>query len=668
MLRRDIQYLRAAAVLAVVFYHLWPARLTGGYVGVDMFFVISGFLITSHLIKEITTTRTISFTQFYARRARRILPAAITVLVIIICGTLIWSPLQDWATSFRQILASALFFENWQLSHDQIDYLTAEAAPSPVQHYWSLSVEEQFYLFWPLLLWGTFAALKPKNPSVKKMFLFVFAAVGVASLVYSILITDFDPIPAFFSTGTRVWEFVFGALVAALPLLTRPRRAVRVVVAALGWLAIAASIFLYTAATPFPGWAALVPVLGTAVVIWANADKQGLSTLRLAVERPVIFVAELSFAIYLFHWPIMIFAEQALGHSLGWKSKLAVFVLTIVLAWGVTQFIEKPIRFGSFAKKLLPRSQLLVAMVVIVALAFVSLVATIVVDRANSASATISTNRSGDACFGALSQIPGNDCESVSYLQLSPIPELAFRDKPEINTGTKCGASQDQKELTSCQFGNNESTFRVALIGDSHAMAIFPAIKELAIDQHWSLTTYARAKCPFLGTELVGELTQRQINCNKWNHDLAAELANTIAFDMIFFTNSDSRKGYGVDDLVSAWQPLATRGSKIIVIRDVPVMAGALECLLKNTENPSKCDVRRSVALANDRLVKASQITPNAYLVDLTDYLCDVNYCHIVIGGSTVYRDIHHLTNTFALTLFEPIKLSLEKQGLLGFE
>jgi peptidoglycan/LPS O-acetylase OafA/YrhL len=664
--RRDIQYLRAVAVSAVVLYHLWPARIAGGYVGVDMFFVISGFLITSHLLKEITRSPKFSFTHFYARRARRILPAAITVLVIIICGTLVWSPLQDWATSFRQIFASTLFFENWQLSHDQVDYLTAEAAPSPVQHYWSLSVEEQFYLFWPLLLWATFLGVRSKNVSPKKVLLVVFIVLGLASLTYSILLTQTDPIPAFFSTGTRVWEFVCGGLIAVVPQTTRRTLTARRIVAAIGWIAITASLFLFTAGTPFPGWTALLPVLGTAFVIWANGDEAAASRFRDAVEKPVLFTAELSFAIYLFHWPIIIFAEQAVGHSLGWKTKLAVVALTVVLAWATTQFIEKPIRFGSFAKKLHPRSQLLVAMVLIVSVAFAALTATVVVGRMSTQSGPSQTSALSGDCFGASSQIPGNECESVSYPELSPIPELAFTDKPEITTGTKCGASQDQIELSSCQFGEEKSDFKVALVGDSHAMAIFPAIKELAEDQSWALTTYARAACPFLGSDLEGDLSQRDVNCNNWNRDVAEALNNASAFDIIFVTNHDSRPGYEPEALVSAWEPLAARGSKIVVIRDVPEMAGALECLIRSPQDPNKCGVKRTVALVNDRLVRASQMTQSTYLVDLTDYFCDREYCHVAVGGSTVYRDAHHLTNTFALTLFEPLKLSLEKQGLLA--
>ncbi len=663
-MRSDVQYLRAIAVIGVVLYHLWPNRIPGGYVGVDVFFVISGFLITLHLLKEMSATKTLSLKQFYSRRARRILPASLTVLVLTIIATLVFSPLQDWSNSFRQIFASTLFFQNWQLAYDQVDYLTAEAAPTPVQQFWSLSVEEQFYLFWPLLVLVTFLTFSRRKefPAIK--FGLVFGLIGLLSFAYSVWLTEFDPVQAYFSTGTRIWELIVGALLALLPKTVEKFAALRQFMAVIGWLAITGSMFLFTVQTPFPSFWAAIPVLGTALVIWANTNRERKNQFYSFAERPILFTAELSFSIYLYHWPILIFAQQFLEGDLSREAKVAVIVLSFVLAWVTTKFIENPIRFGTVSK-LPPQKQLALAVIAIMAVALTAGVARVIVDRFSSQQAASAIGLEVDDCFGALSKLPGNNCADAVFPKLTPSPELAFRDKPEVTTGSKCGASQDQTELFSCLFGNPSSETKVALIGDSHAMSIFPAIERLAIDQDWSLTTYLRGACPFLGLPLEGNLSQRAINCNNWNRDIVQELGEVEPFDIVIVTNNDARRGYSVAAVVAAWQPLVDRGSKVVVIRGVPNMVGALDCMIRNPDDPSACEIDRESALANTRMLEAAKLVSGTVVVDLSDYFCDSVSCKVAIAGATAFRDNHHLTNTFAATLFRPIKFSLEQQNIL---
>jgi peptidoglycan/LPS O-acetylase OafA/YrhL len=664
VLRDDIRYLRAAAVGAVVLYHLWPARVPGGYVGVDVFFVISGFLISGHLFKEATSGNNINLRQFYARRARRILPASLSVLVLSILATLIWSPLQDWGNSFRQIFASALFFQNWQLSYDKVDYLTAESSATPVQHFWTLSVEEQFYAFWPLLIVIVLAALKSFKIDARIKLGIVFSIFGLLSLAYSVVLTEQDPVQAYFSTGTRVWEFVVGALIAMLPSVQGGLKVPRIAASLLGWILIPVSVFFYTSETPFPGIAAVVPVLGTALIIWANRNEVSSNKGLNFVQKPILAIGDFSFALYLYHWPVMIFAKSAFG-DLDAMQKIVVLIISALLAWVTTTYIENPIRFGALSK-LKASSQLLIALVTALAVALSAGVGATILDRFSSSSGGSQTVNESSDCFGALANMPESQCDETSVVGLLPRPQFAYRDKPEVTTGSRCGASEDQTKLFSCEFGKPNSTTRVALIGDSHAMALFPAVERLAEDQGWSLTTYLRGGCPFLGEPIEGNLGQRGINCTNWNRDLNQKLAETAPFDLVLVTNNENTDGYGPEALVAAWEPIVARGSKLVVLRDVPTMSGALDCLLRNEQNPSACDVKREVALSKNRLATAAALVEGSYVVDLSDFFCDPINCHVVVGGAIVYRDGHHLTNTFASTLFKPLKLSMQKLEIIA--
>ena len=205
MVRPEIQALRAIAVATVVVFHYWPGLITGGYVGVDVFFAISGFLITGHLVREVERTAKVSLPGFWARRARRILPAALLVLLFCAVATYFWVPLNLWEQFFGEIRASTLYVENWNLAAQAVDYLGAENRPSPVQHYWSLSVEEQFYIVWPVLILIAMTLARRGSELLRRRSIAaMLVLLTVASFIYSVIATANDPAAAFFITPTRV--------------------------------------------------------------------------------------------------------------------------------------------------------------------------------------------------------------------------------------------------------------------------------------------------------------------------------------------------------------------------------------------------------------------------------------------------------------------------------
>ncbi|WP_164863606.1 acyltransferase [Agromyces sp. LHK192] len=352
--RPEIQALRALAVGAVVLHHGWPAVAPAGYLGVDVFFVVSGFLITGMLFREHQRDGRISLGRFYLRRARRILPAAVVVLAAVAAATLAFVPKQEWFQWFREIVASALYVENWQLAADSQNPARDDLASTPVQHFWSLSVEEQFYLVWPLLLILALWVAARRGYDARRVVLLGLGAVTVGSFALCLAVTAQDHNLAYFSTLTRTWEFGVGGLLAVLLATGRARAGGANLRAAASWLGLAAILApILTFRTPeaFPGAVALLPVLGTALVIWAGMPAPRWSPSGIAGLAPVQWAGDLSYSLYLWHWPIIMFAPYVTGvASPPWMMVLLI-VLSFAVAAASKRWIEDPFRrAGSSAR------------------------------------------------------------------------------------------------------------------------------------------------------------------------------------------------------------------------------------------------------------------------------------------------------------------------------
>ncbi|MCP2371117.1 peptidoglycan/LPS O-acetylase OafA/YrhL [Agromyces terreus] len=372
-IRPEVQALRAVAVAAVVLHHGWPAVAPAGYMGVDVFFVVSGFLITALLLREVERTGRISLSGFYLRRARRILPAAMVVLVAVSLLSVWLAPYRDWGPYFREILASAFYVENWRLAIDSQTAAFADLESTPVQHFWSLSVEEQFYLGWPLLILAALmlvrlsarrasvpsaprraevaasAAPAPRPWRIRRVLAAVLGATTLASFLGSLVLTAVDHNLAYFSTLSRGWEFGVGgllALAAASPgfaALARYGR-LRAATSWIGLALIAVPIVSFHDVEAFPGLWVLLPVVGTLAVIWAGTPSPRWSTSTLAGLRPVQWLGDVSYSLYLWHWPIFMFTPMLLGMpSPPWLMVLLVG-LSLAVSWASKRWIEDPFR------------------------------------------------------------------------------------------------------------------------------------------------------------------------------------------------------------------------------------------------------------------------------------------------------------------------------------
>jgi len=659
-LRPEIQALRAVAVAVVVVYHLWPNTLAGGFVGVDVFFVISGFLITAHLMREADRTGRINLPKFWAKRIRRLLPASLTVLAASAVGVFLLVPQMYWTQFFQEIAASAVYAQNWVLAASSIDYLAAENVASPVQHFWSLSVEEQFYLVWPILIGLVVLAAQRLSLRARRSLVFAaLALVAAASLYYSVTYTASNPGEAYFATTTRAWEFAAGGLLAVVGSAVKAPAGVRTLVAYVGWAGIAYAVATYSGQTAFPGSAALLPVLATVAVIWAGDPDSALSPNRLLGTRPVQFLGGVSYSVYLWHWPLIVFATIVFVdvHD---ATKIAIVIASLGLAWLTTVLVENPARDWKALVGRRPRWTLL-AMVIAVALVAVPTAAaswlTSQQASADTARAAVAV-ASADECFGAsVFAVPAGACDDVEHETLTPLASFAVDDEPEVYHNG-CYSDLTTADLNTCVVGDAASDTSVALIGDSHAVSWYPAMKTIAEDNSWALSPFLKSSCPMNAALKEDEEAEVERSCATWNDSLAETLAaQPEALDMVVLSHSAAGDNYGsdqdaIDGYRAAWEPLVERGTEVVVIRDVPRMEeGTNRCIADTAGADAACDRPENEAVLDDLMVEAAEDQPGVTVIDMNDFFCRDGSCTPVAGGVVGYRDSHHITATYSATL-----------------
>lgn len=658
-IRSDVQALRAVAVMAVLAYHLWPNRVTGGYVGVDVFFVVSGFLIGSHLLREVDESGTIRIARFWARRARRLLPASLLVLATTAIAVAAWVPRSLWQQFLGEVAASTLYVENWFLSWTSVDYLAAANAPSPVQHFWTLSVEEQFYILLPLVMLATIWLMRGRIVVARTRIQLVVGVLAAASFLFGLWMTWWSPAAAYFSTFTRGWEFLAGVVVGALPDV--PARS-RAVLTLSGLAAIATAIFVLDAATPFPGLSAALPVLGTVLVIWAGA---GTVLTRVGAFAPVALIGRVSYGIYLWHWPPIILMPYLLGTPNTNSTKIAIAATSIALAWASTEYWEDPIRFSP--RLLAGRRPRVVAawsagaMAIALSLSLVPLARQRVAfaEAAVVAADAIAAAQAA-GCYGAEAMKNTDACDPLETpASFVPVPDLLAKDD---DNRSECWATRGVAEFNMCPIGPRTGyTKHLLVIGDSHSNTLIGAYEQIAKDYGWRIDVAGHARCYLTTAELTAPDEAAKVACNEWRAS-ALQAVRSADVDALVVTRSiqatsaivdrgeDAREA-GIRGMIEAWS--LRPDIPIIVIRDNPLLGSAAACLER--EGPARaaaCSRPRSQALHTDDQEAAAAEVPNAHIVNLTNLYCTDDVCPAVIGGIVVYRpDGHHLTATFARSL-----------------
>jgi peptidoglycan/LPS O-acetylase OafA/YrhL len=660
-LRPDVQALRAIAVGSVLLYHLWPNRLTGGYVGVDVFFVISGFLITSHLLRELATTGTVRVGRFWARRAKRLLPASLIVLLSIAVGTVLIVPESLWQQFLSEVVASTLYVENWLLAANSVDYLALENAASPTQHFWTLSVEEQFYIALPLVLLGVALFARRRTGGVVRAAAVVVGAAVAASLVYSVVLTATTPTVSYFSTFTRAWEFGAGALLAFVTV--RAGRRLSAILPVVGVALIVLACVWFTAETPFPGYAAALPVVGTVLVLWAG---RGSIVDRVGTWGPVATLGYISYAVYLWHWPLIVFLPYLTGHPLTTLEKIAIIVLTLVLAWASTRYFEEPIRFsprllGGSRRPITVGAWCAAGMAVVVAVSLISIgVVNARADARNELIASVKTDPL--TCMGAEAMDPALAPCDNSALDGVLVPDLVSA-KADDDNREECWGMLSPAEAKICTVADPDGyTKRVMAVGDSHNNSLIGAYRRIAESQGWRMDVAGMAGCYLTTAEQVANSDSHRSGCLKWRAAVGAAIAadppdaiivtHSSGDNLVIPADGQDLEEATVQGLVDAWADLPD--VPIVAIRDNPAMTKeTAACIARHgLAAESECARPRSEALgAFDGQAEAVDRTPNARLVDLTALYCTADECPPVIGNVLVYRDTRHITSTWARTL-----------------
>lgn len=677
-LRTDIQGLRALAVALVVVFHLHGPALPGGFVGVDVFFVISGFLITSHLVGR-PPTGARDLAAFWGRRIRRLLPASLLVLAATLVAVRLFSPETVWDATASDARAAALYVVNWALAGQAVDYLAADNAPTAVQHFWSLSVEEQFYFGWPLLVAAVVLLTRRRRISTRVALGASFAVVTAASLAWSIHLTATNPAAAYFVTPTRIWELAAGGLLAVVVAGRDAHdagkrrgepgvghRSWRLAGTWAGVAMITASAILYSGSTPFPGYQAALPVLGTVLLLGCGAPREDrLSPGPVLALRPVQWLGDVSYSVYLWHWPIIVVTTSWLGHELGWRSGAIVLALTLVLAGLTERFVERPFRTAGAARSLGRTYGVAVAaMAVVVGLATLQLVE--VERRADRSEEDIAAAlRDGGPCFGAAA-IGNPDCPEVAYDDLVPSALAAPADRPDaegdVETGF-CRTGESQFGNVTCYFGERDADVRISLFGNSHAGQWMPTLRRLAESNDWELETNIASRCAPIDVEQQFTRAASAENCLAWVDRITESIVSSRP-DLVVFTNKMQAPVVGQDlagsedAYVEGYQRILRRildaGVPVLAIRDTPEPGRDIpSCIAENPDRLSACDGTRARWLPPDPVIDAVQAIddPRLDLVDLTDRFCEARRCRAVNGGVITYFDTNHITKTYAQTL-----------------
>jgi peptidoglycan/LPS O-acetylase OafA/YrhL len=659
------------AVVLVIAFHAGVPAITGGYVGVDVFYVISGFLITGLLVDELERTGSISFASFYARRVRRLLPMAALVLVAVAVGMQFFTPPVFRPTVRFDAISAAFYYSNWQFALESVNYLTLGGAQNPVLHYWSLSVEEQFYIAWPLLLLLAVRLRRRGAPSsrVRLRCACLIAAVGGASLAYSVVETASQPAIAYFETTTRVWEFAAGAAIAlSVPLLQRAPRLVSAAAGALGLAALTVSVLTDGPTTEFPGTAALLPVAGAALVIAAGVGAATFGVGALLSLAPLRFIGRISYAWYLWHWPCLVFARTARwappDGRIGWTATGIALAISLVLAIVTHALVEAPARRARWFAIDRRRVVLLAG--------------------AATAAAVIAL-----AVTGGPLVLPGGDVGLIGDAQASSaVPAattpLAAEGSTAYGAMHGCHVGYDATApADGCVFGDPTATRTVVLIGDSHAAQWFPALERLAVHERFRLIAWTKSGCPLApGVHIyLPAIGRDYTECLAWSNNVLRRLAampqpsmvilgRTSTYlpqvlspdgDQVGATRARRLWGAGVATAVSRLERVADR---VVVLRDTPHAPWDIPaCISWDPDQSTRCDFRRTPDGHSDDAEYAAERAagvPRFAYSDPTAAVCPSTTCKAAVDGVITYRDDNHLTAAFAAARWRQFAQALD--------
>ncbi len=628
--RNDIQGLRAVGALIIMIFHIWFNKVSGG---VDVFFVVSGFLMASIVLKGYFSKGTVSPFPFWGGVIKRVAPSAYIVLgATLLASYFITSPVSIYSV-LHEIIASALHLENIQLIRLSVDYLSTDRAISPVQQFWALSIQMQFYVVFPLIL-VPLAYLSKKKQTSAPLFLGVVSII-LASFIYAMMLSKNDPAMSYFNPLSRIWEFFFGSLsylVIANIKKIKYRQALGIVGIA---LIVGGAIFIPRGAN-FSGPISLIPVLGAVFIIMSGVGGKGLVN-NLLSHKFLVFLGGISFTIYLWHWPILIFYKEYFGYeSVSLLQGLMIMIVSTILAYLTSKKIESPFRK-------IPREKVLVNFSIGV-LFFLPVMVAAFVFRHEVVSTTEKTlsalkREPVEPFAGDRIHLEEDDFEPHRnrLLTIKKIVPAAYAEG--------CNQSMTGEEVTTCDFGDLNADKEIVLAGGSHAVQWITALDEIGKNNNFKVINMTKAACP------LGAVEDSNESCHKWNESALEEIANINPYAVITnSTRTDLDKGEFIpESYIDSWKAINANGIEVIGIRDNPRFAFDVpECLHRNRNNPDPdtCTVDRAdVLLATDPAIEYQDLIKS---IDMSDMFCTDDKCLTTFSGKIIYRDAEHISVEYA--------------------
>ena len=701
--RRDIQGLRALAVVAVILNHLYGSP-AGGFIGVDVFFVISGFLISGLLMREVQASGRISFTRFYARRARRIIPAAVLVVAVTVSAAYALYNSGRGAAVREDGLFSLLFAANWHFAAVGTDYWQADGVVSPLQHYWSLAVEEQFYLFWPWLIIGaTGLAIKlGGRKAVTSVTAILMGAVAAASFFFASWQVATAPTWAYFSTFTRTWELALGALVAlAVPFIGRLSPRVRDSAALLGLATIIVSVVIVNSESGIPAPGSLLPVLGAALVLGGGVGRNP-RTMFLLTNPAAQYVGKISYSLYLWHFPVIILL-RAFFPDLGTSYELSALVLMSVLSVLSFHLVEDPLRRSHLMSRRPKPDQGVAARRVAgwsparwkpAALATQGVLTAVI-------AAALLLNPGGFGRQGTppgpvagsgivpSSQDPAEPAPSKSAsaeqelagaisaaLGAEKFPELA----PGLDTlGTSAWISDVNSDgcaeisasnIETCGSGPAKATKTVAVLGDSYAIAWLPGIRSAAETLGYRVVPLTKGQCPATSVKVTRDGGTSYPECDSHREWALGEI-QTLKPDLLILADADNTisrlaSGAGADGsgagdegaseveagLIETITAAQNYAGEVVILAPPPAGRNLQDCVTR-LGGPDDCTAKISGLWQNMQQAqeRAAEATDVRY-IPTSQWFCDAaGQCPGFIGSVPVRADTSHLTSAYSRSL-----------------
>lgn len=681
--RTDIQALRAIAVLSVVVYHLWPSSLTGGFMGVDIFFVISGYLMTTTILKDVSIITATSsklkattafLVAFYARRIKRLIPAAaVTLLAILglVCAT---GNLNLITKTADQVLSSAFFVQNWKLANDATDYLAPSEPPTAVQHFWSLSLEEQFYLVWPLLIVvislltsSLFLLYKKTRISGATLPLTVLAG---AFFVYGFLLTMTQPTVAYFVTPARVWELMIGGMLAFLPTLRHYD--LKLLLPWLGATLIAYSLYKFDGVN-FPGWHALVPVLGTSLILYggSSAIESKASFTHFFKAKPIQWIGDISYSLYLWHWPLIIllpllFTINIEGPS-GFQLKSSILILSLLAAWLSYRYVEQP------AIRWRPKKRwiyIAFAGTLLVVGSAAVIISSISQQKAKDGLQVLHQTALGDSpCFGGRAITHVDKCGNPYGVINKDWYQFVKTDKSLSliqDNGRWCDyyrVAENTDPGRFCEYGDRTAPTDIVIWGDSHADHWANALNDIGRRTHTKFTHFSSGDCA--ADNITATACRDRIQSLKNTGIL--QKSNAVVISVVTKDNIERMRNT-VETIKSI------TSSPIFLMEDVPSAGvnGGPDCFSKGLSCKESTDTATGMTTSvNNKLVNNGILTQKS-IIPTKNMFCHDAFCYSYIGGVSVYRDTSnmgdyinsHVSSVYALSISSLLEQSLRNAGV----